>query len=195
MKQLLINFLRQNTQLILEWSGWTIAFLFVGTGLGVANHLTNQSNMVAYDNLAGLKLFQHADSLHQSHQTVRADIEQLRRDIVNLRQHMPKTADETKFLTQFSELAEKFNVTLHEYRPGNETEYPNCREKEIQVRCEGSYFGICRLLASLESIPRFAHVQSLMMSAPSQEDGNCSVDVRIQLIFDPNVPAVEGDPA
>jgi hypothetical protein len=193
MNSFVTNILRQHTQRILDWAGWIISFIMVGTGLGIASHLTNQSNLVSYDNLAGLKLFQHADSLHQSHQSVLAEIEGLREEIIQLRNHMPETADETKFLTQFSELAEQYQVTLHEFRPGGETEYASCREKEIQVRCEGTYFDICKLLSSLDSIPRFAHIQNLILSAPSQENGNCSIEMRFQLIFDPDVAAVEGE--
>jgi Tfp pilus assembly protein PilO len=128
-------------------------------------------------------LLEQEQSLHDNSVKLDQDILALERTIQSLREKLPDNADETHFLQELSQRATAVGVSLGEFRPGGVSQRKNCKEIELQLRGTGTYASVARWLHSLREIPRILRLSDLSISAPSQPGGDCSIDIRIGLMF------------
>lgn len=121
---------------------------------------------------------------------VQANAKRLKEKIINLEQAMqavraksPTAPEEMRFLQQLSELAHANKVTFSDFRPGGVVNHPDFKQIELSLRGQGPYAGLCRWLAGLQDLPRMVHVSHLTIVAPSTNNGDCTVDLQLHLVF------------
>ncbi len=76
-----------------------------------------------------------------------------------------------------SDNAQRFNVTLGEYRPGSIHPRQHASEMELRLRANGPYSGLCQWLDSMDRLPRMINVQHLSFVGPSTTGCDCTVDL------------------
>jgi Tfp pilus assembly protein PilO len=158
----------------------TLAVLL--TWLGIA-YLQRKVGEVETDAAAHRELMQHDQSLQASVHKLNNNILTLQQAIESVQVKLPASAEETQFLQQLSERATATGVALGEFRPGSVTNRRNHKEIELRLRGTGTYAAVARWLHSLRDIPRIVRIADLNITAPTQPGGNCTAEIRIDLLF------------
>ncbi len=129
-------------------------------------------------------------SLLEQEHTTRVSANELNEQVRSLEQtvrlfrgKLPSVADETQFLQQISEGAKAEGVSLGDFRPGGVATQKNCKAMELRLRGTGTYASLARWLHGFRDLPRMFQLSELTIVAPSVQGGDCSIDLRIDLLF------------
>jgi Tfp pilus assembly protein PilO len=106
-------------------------------------------------------------------------------------QRIPDEAQEAEFLSQLSELAQRANLNILDYRPGTPVEGENYWEMEVQLACRASYASLCAFLDGLHQLPRFTNLSRL--DVVSDQESSYAVTMSVMLYFGLKKPRVRGE--
>ena len=97
---------------------------------------------------------------------------------------IPEGPREADFLAQLSRLAQTSGLEIVDYRPRVLRTDQRFAWMEIQLLAEGSYPGICKMLAGLHETPRLNNVSDLQIVA-NKSDGRHAVTMTVRIYFEP----------
>jgi Tfp pilus assembly protein PilO len=130
-----------------------------------------------------LALLDRAQEIGANHRLLTQQCETMELAVKVLRDRLPGTPEETQFLQQISELAERSQLELSDFRPGGLSDRKDFKDIELHIRAVGDYASLCRFVAGIQELPRSVHIGQLAIAAPNEVGGPCSMDMRLLLAF------------
>lgn len=173
---------------IKQTSAMALGFVGVSAALGALMWfgITNLQARVSQAQAAvseRLNLIETTTELQITAESLEEQVRLQQADILTMRAKFPTTADESKFLEQLSETAVATGVSISDFRPGGISNQSACKMLELKIRGTAPYAGLCRWLASLSKLPRVVRLSQLSVSGPVTPDGNCTIDIQLNLVF------------
>ncbi|WP_339743895.1 type 4a pilus biogenesis protein PilO [uncultured Rubinisphaera sp.] len=86
-----------------------------------------------------------------------------------------------QFLQKTGNLAEKHQVHIQEFRPGNFATHGEYQALTVSMSLSGSFAGICKFFKELEDLDRMNRVKSAQISPQGAAGENCSVSMVLEL--------------
>lgn len=130
-----------------------------------------------------MALLERSREIHANHDLLTQQCEAVEESVKVLRDRLPSAPEETQFLQQISDLAERTNLELHDFRPGGLADRKDFKDIELHIRAAGDYASLCRFVAGIQDLPRSVHIGQLAIASPNEAGGPCSIDMRLQLAF------------
>ena len=79
----------------------------------------------------------------------------------NLQKQIPRTSEESSFLSLITELSKRQKLKISSFSPGASRENRHYQQKQVQLKFSGTYFNLCHFLAGLNEIKRVKTIESL----------------------------------
>jgi Tfp pilus assembly protein PilO len=91
---------------------------------------------------------------------------------------IPETSQESVFLGQLAELAEKSKLKIGRFRPGEVFEREGYKELDLHLSASANYSSLCHFLSGLESTPRLCRVTKLTIGEESKNQPGTQGPIR-----------------
>lgn len=127
-------------------------------------------------------LLNRADSIHRQHTALSATLRGLQTRAESVRQRIPNEPQEAEFLKQLTEIANEYQITVHDFRRGNTQQHEQYSQFTMHLKMEGSYAGICGLLDRMSRLPRIATIERMEIRQASSA-GNHPLDLTLVLYY------------
>ncbi len=112
--------------------------------------------------------------------TLTASRAEQRQTAEDVRRRVPDEPREAEFLEQISDAILPDEFVINDYTRGPVTKADGCRQLDIQLRCDGTYAGICRFLDRLDRMQRITRVVALDLGTQmTQQRYPLSITVRL----------------
>lgn len=96
---------------------------------------------------------------------------------------IPAAARESELLAQLTELSRASAMEIVSYQPAGSARHGTIHALSVDLKGSGTYEGVCRFLAGLESLPRLCHLTRLSVVVPPQSDALLELDVTLQVYY------------
>jgi Tfp pilus assembly protein PilO len=162
-----------------------VAAMAAATGLAALLYFPLSAKETELDNklAAAWQLLQNADALAEQHATAKLSLEKAEQRIRTIREQIPETAEEAKFLAQLGQLAEESDFEVIDYRPGSPDPHDFCRQIRVHVRGRAEYESLCRFLAGLDRLPRLCRTIGFAVDTTKADADGYDVEMTLTIFF------------
>jgi Tfp pilus assembly protein PilO len=172
------------------WSRSLHGLGFAGTlaaaaGLAAILYFPLQMREAALDaKLSGAwQLLHDSDAISAQHAEAKSSLAKAEERIRTIREQIPETAEEARFLSQLSGLAEGLKFQVLDYRPGSPEPHDFCRQIRVQLRGRGDYESLCRFIAGLDQLPRLCRATGLAIDSTRAGADGYDVEMTLTIFF------------
>lgn len=99
-----------------------------------------------------------------------------------IRQRIPASRQEAELLEKLSQLAQRTNLEIVDYRRGAVSDGEQFSRVQIELQCEGTFASICKFLDAVNKLERLTTVDRLQIEA-SSESQRYPTDMSIALYY------------
>jgi Tfp pilus assembly protein PilO len=136
------------------------------------------------------RLVDSGEKLRQEHRELTRQQADAQSRAEQLLARIPDAPRETEFLAHLARLARTAPLSIRDFRPVATQAHDRFSEVQVELSAQGSYQGICRFLAGLETLPRLCDVTRLNINSERSADGTYPLELTLAIYFTPR--AAEG---
>lgn len=128
------------------------------------------------------KLQRSAVGTRREHKRLGQAVEELKQQAAAMRRRIPDESDEAEFLNDVARLASEVGIKVVEYRRGAVVHSDTHSQLDLEIKCLGSYAGICHFMDRLHHLPRITSVKHLAIH-PDPNSSQYPLHVTLTLYF------------
>lgn len=134
---------------------------------------------------AAARLAGSADTLHDEHRDLVQRQAETQARTAQLLGRIPDSPQESEFLAHIARLARTASLSIRSFRPIATQTHERYSEIEVQLSAAGTWPGLCRFLAGLETLPRLCRVTRLSIASEKSVGGIYPAEFTFAIYFAP----------